>query len=290
MGLVNSLCTDKVMMLCGGRHDFYRTMLEEFLRKLSEVADLVFYEDGPTVSGKFETTVKRQNEKYNRKMQIYDMIYGKVPLQQIVDSLDDIPSITTHLAMIENVAKTFGKLIVTVTTECDAELVQYANSDPSVLAVIADDSDFLIFSGTWRYWSLKSLDMNTLKTFEYNKSALRTILRLDDDQLKIFSTLGGNDFIQYDDLKQFHQSYGFYGAYKFPGIAYMIRQNLKMPINSPSLVQFIAFEILRDGRQETLDRVRSSLDQYNTVSLEFNKTETSHYPSFYILGFRHSKL
>lgn len=252
----------------------YRTILEEFLRQLSEVGKLVFFEDGPTVSGKFETIVRRQNEKYNLIMEIYDKVYSRVPLQEIVNSSKDIPSITTHLAMIENVAKTFGELIVTATKECDAELVQYANSDPSVLAVIADDSDFLIFSGNWRYWSLRNIDMTTLFTFEYNKSALRNFLQLNDDQLKILSTLGGNDIIQFDDLRQFHQSYGLYGAHKFVGIASLIRQNLNMPLESSNLVQVIAFQVLRDGRQETMDRIRSSLDQYNTVSLKFFKTET----------------
>lgn len=266
MGLVNTLLGDQADMLCGGRHNVYREMIENMLTRMDEVADLVFFEDGPVVSGKFDTFVKRQNDKYKKSLKIIDKVYDHKPLQRIIDGSGDIPSSTTHLALMEAAARRFGKLIVTVTKECDAELVQYANR-VQAMAVLADDSDFLVFSGNWRYWSLRKINMDTLETLEYNKLALRRYLNLSIEQMKVLATLGGNDILQYEDVRKFHDAYCVHQASeKFPFLADFIRKHLNMRYNSYEMIDVIANKVLRDDRKETLDKISESLMQYSTVS------------------------
>lgn len=267
MGLVRVLCKEIVEMLCGGRFDIYRQDFENLLLKLEKFADFVFFEDGPIVSLKFETFVKRQNDKYARSLKIIDQVNDQLPLHEIAENTKDIPTITSHLKIIENLAKSFGKLIITSTKECDAELVKYANANPSVLAVLADDSDFLIFSGHWRYWSLNQINMDVLTTLEYDKRALRKFLCLNDEQMKILATLGGNDILQYDEVRSFHRdNRGHNCQQKFPWLAEFIKENMNMQINSLEMVEFIALSVVGDNRKETMDRISASLMQYNTVS------------------------
>lgn len=266
MGLVNAFSSDLVLMLYGSRHKQLRLDFELFLKKLSESADLVFFEDGPVISQKFETWRARQNDKYNQMIEVIDQVYQGFPLTEIAKNPWKIPTVTSFLPMIEATAKKFGKLIVTVTKECDAELVQYANKNPSVLAIMADDSDFLIFSGSWRYFSLRTLDKESLVTIEYDRNALRNCLRLNDLQLRVLSTLGGNDIIHYDEVKAFHEynnACGNRAQFKFPWLARFIKN--RMPPNQ-YVVEWIAQEVLQDNSEETRNRIQESLLQYKTVS------------------------
>lgn len=198
-------------------------------------------------------------------IEVIDKINRSVPLAEIIAKTHNLPTVTSFLTVIEKTAAEFGRLIVTVTKECDAELAQYANNNPSVLAVIADDSDFLIFSGNWRYLSMKHLNMNTFVTLEYNKIILRQFLGLDDLQLRVLSTLGGNDIIHYDEVRHFHnQNCGNNAAYKFQWLADFIKA--EMPFNLVDVIDWIAYEVLQNTSKNTKDRIHESLMQYKTVS------------------------
>jgi XPG domain containing len=269
MGLVNLLSRDHVVILYGGRHAQYRIVFENLLEQLQSVANLVFFEDGPVVSAKIDTWTKRQNEKYFRMIDVIDKVNDGIPLQEIVETTRDFPTAATFLTMIEEIAMIYGKLVVTVTKECDAELARYANNDPSVVAVLADDSDFLIFGGRWRYVSINQLDLETLVTLEYDKCALRNYLGLNDEQLKVFSVLGGNDIIQYQEVRKFHDYYcGHDARNKFPFLAKFIRE--QMPPNH-QVVDWIASEVLQDSRPFTKERIVESLMQYRTVRKKFRE-------------------
>jgi hypothetical protein len=263
MGIVNLLTTDVFALLCGGQHNIYQNVLEEFLKKLSALANLVFFEDGPVVEEKSETWIERQNEKYSKSINVMEQVYGKVPLREIAENSWDIPSITTCLPLIEAMARKYGELIVTVTKECDAELVRYANNDSSVLAVIADDSDFLIFPGSWRYFSLTQINMKTLETYEFDKIALRKCLELDDYQLKIFATLAGNDIMKYDDVKDFHgKKCGHRATEKIPVLANYVKT--KLMLTDQLLIDTFANRVFRNSGQATKEKIKNSLAQYST--------------------------
>jgi hypothetical protein len=266
MGIVHGLSHDKVLMLYGERHSQLRMEFENLLKKLSAVANLVFYEDGPVLNTKFDTWVKRQNENYSKTIAVMEQVNEGFSLQDIVDNIRNVPSVTTFLPMIEATALKYGKLIVTVTKECDAELVRYANNDPSVVAILADDTDFLVFPGRWRYLSLKQLNFETLVTLEYDKRALRLHLGLDDIQLRVLSTIGGNDIIQYEEVCEFHsEKCGHDARFKFKWIADFIKN--RMPKDLNHVVGWIAYEVLCDSTPQTRKRIQESLLQYKTVRI-----------------------
>lgn len=262
--MINLLAKDKVWSLCGGRHKLYQKALEDFLKNLSSFADLVFFEDGPPLTEKLMTNIRRRNENYKRSIDIIDMVYDGQSLDTIVESFFEIPRLTTFLNMIEETIRKFGRLIVTVTRECDTELARFANNDPSVLAIVANDTDFLIFSGTWKYFSLIDIDLEHLTTIEYSRLALRKHLDLNDKQLFILSTLGGNDIIKREEVYQFHsKNCGTKAFEKFPWLASYIKNSL--PMQFYPLLDAIAKNVLCDNRQVTKDRIHDSLAQYATV-------------------------
>lgn len=277
MGIVVILSLSGTEVLCGGRHLVYRELFESLLTRLAAVADLVFFEDGPSVVDKLDTIMKRRNNAYDIGISIIDQVYEGKKLEEIVEDSKGVLIVST-VAMIEETAKKFGKLIVTVTKECDAELARYANNNPSVLAVMADDSDFLIFSGRWRYFSLNNIEHEHLTTLEYNRLALREFLDLNDKQLMILSTLGGNDIIKIDEVRPFHnRNKARKPEEKFRFLAKFIK---RLPMDFYPLLNVIAGEVLHSNRPETKNRIEASLKQYSTVSLIDKKKVNLHFIIF----------
>lgn len=201
------MTTNDEETLCGGRFNKYKENFENILMKLSEHAKLVFFEDGPVVDGKLRTWIDRHSTKYKETYDLMQKIYSGQSLQDILASpkRNEISKVTTQTEMMEQVARNYGKLIVTFTRECDSEIARYAYKNEKVLAILADDSDFLIYPGHWRYFSLRNLDPKTLNTYEYSRNALRSLLNLSDRELIILSTLNGNDIIDYKKVRDnFH--------------------------------------------------------------------------------------
>lgn len=271
MSLFGKISEDKVEELCGGRHQKYREFLEKLFTELTSFADLVFFVDGPTPDEKMDECNRRRNEKYKRSLTIIDAVYDGFPLNEIVETHKwELAWAPTFQNLLEEMAKKFGTLFVAVTKECDSELARYACNNPSTLAIFADDSDYLIFEGKWRYFSFSSMNFEDLTTLEYNKAALRRSLDLTDEQMKTLSTLAGNDIMVKDEAKRFHIASGCpkdAGA-KFPFLAELVRT---WPQEHEALVAKIAEEFTgnrRDRKQFLVwvNLVKDSFDLYNTVS------------------------
>jgi hypothetical protein len=270
MGFLNSLIKDVEEMLCGGRFNKYREEIERLFKKMSEHAILIFFEDGPIVDHKTSTWINRQCDKYKECVKIMDLIYKKVPLKELAEietnpgSYKEVPRLTTAIILIEDIAKKYGEVVETFTRECDSEIARFAFNNQKVLAVIGDDSDFLIFAGHWRYFSLKQLDFNTLETMEYSRQALRNHLNLNDQQLVILSTLNGNDIVKYDHVSEsFHSKLGYKyykGHIRYPLLADYARELSK------SRESLLKSNIQKTLQCITIEEIEKSFELYNPVS------------------------
>lgn len=267
MGIVSIVVVDKVDMLCGGRHQFYREKFEDLLRKLSKVANLIFFEDGPLMVEKRDTFISRQDERYLRMIRVFNKIDNGVPLARLSSS-PNLPRLSTFVEMMERAARKFGRLILAISVECDTELARYANDNPSVLAVLAEDSDFLIFAGKWQYWSVEHFNADTLETCEYSREALRTFLDVTDQQLTIVATLAGNDVLLHQKLHSFHKRNHIadFNKQKFPWLAKYVKENLSS-VPAGQLVDVLARNALDTNNRETKYQIADSLQQYNMVSI-----------------------
>lgn len=217
-------------LLCGGRYTKYQEYYDHLFKGLSEHADLVFFEDGTLMHQKLDVWKERQNNKYSNCIEVMESIYKGVPLNIIVTvNPHNIPKTTMHRTIIEETAKKYGKLIKSELKDCDTEIGRFAVNNQRVLAVLADDTDFLIFPGKWRYFSVRSMNVCTYETMEYSRVALRRFLNLTDDQLIILSSINGNDIVKFDEVMPFHEALiGFKHKFcnvRFPALADFIRRS-----------------------------------------------------------------
>lgn len=268
--MASILNRDVSEMLYGGRSGKYTEMLEDFFKLLSSVANLVFFADGPVFDTKYDTWIQRQDGKYSRYQKVFDLIHSKRPVVEVVKSLrNSVPLLASHNDILKMLAKTYGTLTVAVSVECDTEIARYASLNPSVLAILADDSDYLIFPGQWRYFSIREMDLKQLKTKEFNRSALRKYLCLDDSEMVILSTIAGNDFIMYDEIKKVHDNefgYNSQASVKFPAIAKMIHSKVSKD-SKEDIPYKLAYFLFPNNSESAANKIRKSLDLYNTVSV-----------------------
>lgn len=280
MGIPSIVNRNTIEMLLGSRQNKSSKTFEHLFQRLSLLAELVFYEDGPVFDKKYNTWIERQNDKFRDSLLVLDDIYKGVPLDEIISKSKNIPSVRTHTEQISMKAKQYGRVILSLTKECDRELAQFASSNPAVIAILADDSDFLIFPGSWQYWSLNQLDLQTLTTMEFSRTALRNHLKLKDKQLIVLSTIAGNDIIKYDEVRLCHrQNFGYLLEHKFPAIARLIRE--QVDINNFNLMMYnLADFLLNDTSKQAQDRIQDSFLQYNIVSLSHSFQTLNLYLTF----------
>ncbi|XP_058453973.1 uncharacterized protein LOC131431985 [Malaya genurostris] len=222
MSLYYPVCQlDLAGLLCGGRFNRAEYVLDQFYTRLKNLnVTLAFYYDGPVQDTKYDTWATRQDNKYQDMMQITDAVRS-MDLRDIVKRFArTIPSNTLY--PVKQVGMKYGSLRTAIDRECDQELAAYANAVRAI-AVISNDTDFMIFEGAWRYWSSKDIDLETLTTYEYNRPALVQHLRLNYKQMPMFATLGGNDIIKYDEVKHFHNTLGPRNLNKFHKLANFVR-------------------------------------------------------------------
>ncbi|CAO1380724.1 unnamed protein product [Diamesa serratosioi] len=266
---------NKMEILCGGRQNTYEMMLDDLFIKLKETgAELVFFGDGPTTTTKYDTYVKRQDQQYERSATLHDLIYKGCSLEYIVQKHEstngNLINNSGFQTILEKCARKHGTYTISFNVECDTEMAEYASKTPAVLAIMADDSDFLIYSGKWRYFSLKNLDCDSLMTMEYSRLELRNFLQLSDIQMVVLSTLGGNDVMQYENVMSFHSRISGPKAWnRFMQIAKFIKRSLPEKYDD-ELVFEIGKLVLRDTSPEALDCIHRSMTFYDP---KFQKQE-----------------
>jgi hypothetical protein len=79
-------------------------------------------------------------------------------------------------------------------------VAEYAR-DHQCFAILGQDTDYIIYEGAQYYLSMKTLNLLTMRTLNYNRWALARHLGIDPNKLPILASLIGNDIIPFNDLK-----------------------------------------------------------------------------------------
>lgn len=127
----------------------------------------------------------------------------------------------------------------------------------NAVAVIADDTDFLIYEGNWKYWSARNLKFDEMTTMEYSRSALRVALGLAQKQLPIFATLSGNDIIHQEHVQPFHKLLRLTPRNRFHKLAQFVRSNAVKDATSISHTIFGSID------NQFVNLVQESLSAYD---------------------------
>lgn len=167
--------------------------------------------------------------------------------------------------------------------EADLEIARYAKQH-QVMAILSNDTDFLIFDGSWRLWSTEHIRItraNRLITTEYNRKSIKKVLSLSNRQLPLFATLMGNDITNQKIINIKIES--FFKAidpskHRIHNIADYVR-DLSDDIDNFTIIsdddlRRIITPILGGAYDRWEKLIRSSIDSYNTDLLSVHKNDS----------------
>lgn len=254
-------------IFCGGRNWMYTEYLDKlFAGFLQMNAELVFILDGFVQNEKYETWAKRQNSKYHSHIKIMNMVNDEMDAKDILAKCGGGFYTNTVLGVIEESCKKYGTLIYAVREECDQEIARFALRNPRVMGVFSDDTDYLIFSGTWRYYSTKSIDGKKFTTKSFSRNQIRKHFRLNSYQLAMFATFVGNDFVRVGELRTFHKRLMNNEKYEnkdlLPRIAKFIRKNFQIFHDSHSMIACFAKAIFQNDDLGFVEKLQKSINFY----------------------------
>lgn len=181
--------------VCGGRHQLILESWEEILRALKTTgSDLVFFSDLNTTTSKMETWMDSQDQQFLNYVNFYKSIVGfNGHFDQVLNDIKDIKPPNSTFYDMAALARKYGDIHYSVKRENDFDLAQYATSHDAV-AIISNDTDFLIFEGNWEQWSSDGIVAHSFTVTEFDRNGLLRMLNLSRSQMPLFATAKGNDF------------------------------------------------------------------------------------------------
>lgn len=251
--------------------DFWINILNTFT---ATGAKLVFFSDLNIQVNKIEEWMNRRDEDHKIYTDLYDRIDAGRTLDEIISEKTDFKALSSTFYGMAMIAQNYGEFNYCVRHECDLELAQYAKKE-NAIAVITNDTDFLIFEGPWKFWSSQEIEIkpsNQLETVEYNRRGIAKVCALSQDQLPLFATLLANDFTHsyYNQLSRFAAGLGPL-KYKFRNIASYVRKKASKNLSNRD-IRSIAHNVFGYSNVEIVDLIKESLKSYN---LDFPPAEIS---------------
>lgn len=187
MGFLHIFGEDDIDLNLGGRQSIYLQEFRQFLLSLKDAgAKLVFFCDGQLQFDRNDVWCQRRDKEF---IDTYEIITQENPQCKRQFGCKHISKSLRKLIEDEKL----GIIVISTQVECDAAIVKYA-IEKHALAVIASDSDFLIFEGNFQWWDSNSISLTDMKVIKFNRSKLRELLRLSTEQMKYLATIAGSDY------------------------------------------------------------------------------------------------
>lgn len=249
-------------VVCGERHRNQIEIYDAIFAKLIAIGcKLVFYTDLNVQPEKVSTWLKRRQDEITYYTSLYDYIESGLTLDQIVAQMKEQKAMPAVFYSIQMVAWKYGEFRQCHVHECDLEVARYATENDA-LAVISNDTDFLIYEGGWRFWNVDDIS-TALNATEFDRFGIARLLALSAEQRPLFATLIGNDFTNHNeifkDLSQFHSSLGDWKR-KFYNVADFVRKLQRNRLTTDDM-KLIARRVFGDENMHTL--LKESIDSYS---------------------------
>lgn len=263
MGFIHSLGGNQIELLCGGRHNIYLKKVRKFFESLTNHgAELIFICDGHVSSDNLSKWIGRRRKEYVDCLNTFDNIENGHKSTSFTSYGRCCKSVTHSIRLC---AAEFGKVIICNGYNCDAMIAKYA-IEHKALAVVATDTDFLIYAGNWRYWQAMSISFEDLTIIQFNRNALLKHLNLSREQMPLFATIVGNDYKE--DLR-YQKQFGGSKRERFSKIAGYVRDIQVNGKKCDSSFYEKLYSDLFGGKLNTvvakdkIEKLTSSIDSYN---------------------------
>lgn len=288
---------DEVGIFIGGRHQLYIRFYSKFFRDLqAKHVNLVFFAPCNKLNDATDIFIPKREEEYMKYTDLLDQIDQRKPIRCILKKKNGNYPDRRAMRSVEynllKIVRKYGELYFNYFRH-NQEIVQYANKNSSnVMAIISNDTDFLIFPGDFDFWSCNNINMKELTTIHYSRDALYANLNLNRQQLYMLAALSGNLYLPLDivkrnffpKLEQVGEKYS-----KFPDLSNYVRKLEMIPTADPNKCTFDLQKVGEDVfgsdvKPEEINTIENGLAIYNldfTVRsdekdfLKFAKTNNS---------------
>lgn len=253
-------------VICGGRHQIALNSWREILDTFKTTgAKLAFFSDLTIQESKIEEWMTRRDDEFKIYTNLYDQIDSGKTLQEINAEEINRKALRSTFYGMAVIAHSYGEFNYSIRHECDLEVAQYA-TQRNAIAVITNDTDFLIFDGRWRYWSSQDITItrtNQIETIEYNRNGIANVCSLAKHQLPLFATLLANDFthVYYNELNRFASTFGPI-KYRIKNIARFVRKEGHANLSDRDITR-ITQKVFGNTNAEIVDVFKKSLASYN---------------------------
>ncbi|CAM1318825.1 Uncharacterised protein g7045 [Pycnogonum litorale] len=186
----------KLDWLNGGQFIQFAKHIEYFVNQFLEkgIKPIILF-DGNAPQEKHDTLVERNLEKLKVISELFGSHFTELGWYFKPPGTGAIA--VGHFKLID------GCDVKTTLKEADREIAQLARDDQSCIAILAQDSDFVIFD-TKPYLSLDHLDLDAMTTKMYDRQRFCHQIGLDVYNLPLISCMLGNDVVFNTWLTEFH--------------------------------------------------------------------------------------
>lgn len=207
----------------GMRGNVVERKATDFFEKIKKSgASMTFFDGGSVHSNKEGVFMEHRQESSEKKLDIIKDLEAGIPIRLIINKQrGNLRGTSTITPLLKEIARKYGDIHMPVSAEKHTIMAGVATAKKA-FAVLGNDTNFLIYCGKWRYWSLEDANFDNLLIKEYNANALKGFLNLTAEQMPLFATLAGNQIIPFDDYKAFHGNVG--AARRFLKVAAYVRQ------------------------------------------------------------------
>lgn len=266
MVLAHAVCqVDYKGQICGGRPKVAFKLLDDLFTRLSKCgAVLEFFCDGTVQVDKYGKWCERQDRSYKGMVSYYDEIDYGCPVEELIHN--DVVLIVHGGYPLKQLAKKHGRLTMSIGVECVQESAAFA-TQKKAFAIVSNDTDYLIYAGTWRLWSAMSINFDTLTTVEYNRQGLLDTLGLTYKEMPLFAVLSGNNLFEYEVLQKFYGNLGDQGN-KFENLAKFVLEHSGKTKRTFQLYELLRLIVPKKAVCEDLvKRFQKCLSFYDTVCI-----------------------
>lgn len=218
--------------------------------------------------------IPKREEEYIRHLDVLDKIDatdGSMSEFQKRRNYDIRAPITMEYNM-HKLAQECGELRINYVRH-NQEIAKYTKQhDGTVLAVITNDNDFMVFDGDFQFWQANDINMKDLTGRRMNRQKVRARLDLNSQQLQLLSALSGSSYLPVPIMKEFYKKIWddtVKGEGRIPQIAKYIRD--EVPVLATSEKDCVRFDLKKVARdifgddytEQDLNAIENGLAQYN---------------------------